>query len=150
MRHGLIHFRQSFMIASNGSIWTLVEAATPLFTPPTLQAFCFVLMSLPIFLVSCVSSRLAINPRGSDWRRGRACRSFAGYCAHAAGPRGRRTAAEQRDERAPPHVSPPNGAAALKGRLTGRRPNPRSAPSACRQTASAATVAPDSSRSDWC
>jgi hypothetical protein len=35
-------------------------------------------------------------------------------------------------------------------RLTRRRPNPRSAPSACRQTASAATAGPHNSRSDWC
>jgi hypothetical protein len=31
-----------------------------------------------------------------------------------------------------------------------RRPNPRSAPSACRQTASAAIAGPGNSRSDWC
>ncbi len=35
-------------------------------------------------------------------------------------------------------------------RLTRRRPNPRSAPSACRRTASAAAAGPDSNRSDWC
>src|SRR5262249_16263341 len=34
--------------------------------------------------------------------------------------------------------------------LTRRRPNPRTAPSACRRTASAATAGPPNSRSDWC
>jgi tripartite-type tricarboxylate transporter receptor subunit TctC len=35
-------------------------------------------------------------------------------------------------------------------RLTRRRPNPRTAPSACRRTASAATAGPPNSRSGWC
>src|SRR5262245_34629187 len=69
MRHELVSFRQSFIIASNGSIWTLVAAAA-LFAPPSLHAFCFVPMSLPIFFVSCACNVLNRSARTNETQGG--------------------------------------------------------------------------------